>query len=76
MNTLKQGIHSPVASLLFSFGFSSKEVPQNSTQSTTQGNMFTEAKKRAELFLPAHQGPLVQCGFLQHVNAGSSTAKK
>lgn len=44
-------------------------------QSTAQGNMFTEAKKRAELFLPAHHGPLVQCGFLQHVNVASSTAK-
>lgn len=32
MSTLKKGIHSPIASLLFSFGFSPKEVPQNKVQ--------------------------------------------
>lgn len=50
--------------------------PRSTTeQGTTQGNTFTEAEKRAELFLPAHQGPLVQCGFFQSVSAVSFTAK-
>lgn len=37
--------------------------------------MFTGARKRAELFLSAHQRPLVQRGFSEHVNAAPSTAR-
>lgn len=42
---------------------------------TTQGNMLTEATERAELFLSAHQGPLVQRGWFQHAISVSTTAR-